>query len=162
MESLNIVLEKSYCRYSTQEKQAMAEEKNETYKKLLMQITPADLPKETLATLQELRSRGMLLAIGSSSKNTKLILLRLGLADFFDVVVDGTEISHSKPNPEVFLLAAERLNINPTEAIVVEDAEAGIDAAKAGGFYAIGIGAARESLAADSSIVEIQEILKIL
>jgi len=134
MESLNIILEKSSRIYSEQEKLAFAEEKNEYYKKLLIQMTPSDLPEGVLETLQELRSRGLLLGIGSSSKNTKLILSRLGLADFFDAVADGTEISHSKPDPEVFLLAAEKLGVSPAESLVVEDADAGIEAAKAGGF----------------------------
>lgn len=134
MESLNIILEKSSRIYSEQEKLAFAEEKNEYYKKLLIQMTPSDLPEGVLETLQELRSRGLLLGIGSSSKNTKLILSRLGLADFFDAVADGTEISHSKPAPEVFLLAAEKLGVSPAKSLVVEDADAGIEAAKAGGF----------------------------
>lgn len=134
MESLNIILEKSSRIYSEQEKLAFAEEKNEYYKKLLIQMTPSDLPEGVLETLQELRSSGLLLGIGSSSKNTKLILSRLGLADFFDAVADGTEISHSKPDPEVFLLAAEKLGVSPAKSLVVEDADAGIEAAKAGGF----------------------------
>lgn len=134
MESLNIILEKSPRDYSAQEKLAFAEEKNEYYKKLLIQMTPSDLPEGVLETLQELRSSGLLLGIGSSSKNTKLILSRLGLADFFDAVADGTEISHSKPDPEVFLLAAEKLGVSPAKSLVVEDADAGIEAAKAGGF----------------------------
>lgn len=159
MESLNIVLEKSPRVYSAQEKLAFAEEKNETYKRLLLQMTPADLPKETLSTLRELRARGLLLGIGSSSKNTKLILSRLGLADFFDAVADGTEISRSKPDPEVFLLAAEKLGVLPAEALVVEDADAGIQAAKAGGFFAAGIGPAAMNPSADISLASLADLL---
>lgn len=159
MESLNIVLEKSSKAYSNQEKLAFAEEKNELYKNFLMQMTPADLPEETLSTLRELRARGLLLGIGSSSKNTKLILSRLGLADFFDAVADGTEITHSKPDPEVFLLAAEKLNVDPPEAIVVEDADAGIEAAKAGGFIAAGIGPAELNPATDISLSSLDDLL---
>jgi len=162
MESLNIILEKSARIYSEQEKLAFAEEKNEYYKKLLIQMTPSDLPEDVLETLQELRSRGLLLGIGSSSKNTKLILSRLGLADFFDAVADGTEISHSKPDPEAFLLAAEKLGVSPAEALVVEDADAGIEAAKAGGFVAAGIAAAAGHPAADYAINEIQTLLDII
>jgi beta-phosphoglucomutase len=159
MDSLNIVLEKSPKVYSTQEKLAFAEEKNEAYKRLLLQITPADLPEETLAALRELRARGLLLGIGSSSKNTKLILSRLGLADFFDAVADGTEITHSKPDPEVFLLAAEKLGVSPAEALVVEDADAGIEAAKAGGFFAAGIGPAAMYSGVDVSLIALTDIL---
>ena len=162
MESLNIILEKSPRLYSDQEKLACAEEKNENYKKLLMQMTPADLPEKTLATMQELRARGLLLGIGSSSRNTKLILSRLGISDFFDAVADGTEISRSKPDPEVFLLAAEKLGVLPAEAIVVEDANAGIQAAKAGGFFAVGIAVAAGHPAADYAINSIQMLLDII
>ncbi len=159
LESLNIILEKSDCQYSAQQKEVMAEEKNETYKKLLMQMTPADLPEETLATLRELRARGLLLGIGSSSKNTKLILSRLGLANFFDAVADGTEITYSKPDPEVFLLAAEKLGVSPAEALVVEDADAGIEAARAGGFFAAGIGPAAMYSSVDVSLIALADIL---
>lgn len=159
MESLNIVLEKSPRVYSTLEKLAFAEEKNETYKRLLLQMTPVDVPEETLSTLRELRGRGLLLAIGSSSKNTKLILSRLGLADFFDAVADGTEITHSKPDPEVFLLAAQKLGVSPAEALVVEDADAGIAAAKAGEFFAAGIDPAAMNPGADISLVTLTDLL---
>lgn len=159
MESLNIVLEKSPYQFSDQEKLAMAAEKNEAYKRLLMQMTPKDLPRGVLEALLELRSRGLLLAIGSSSKNTKLILSRLGLADFFDAVADGTEISRSKPDPEVFLLAAKKLGVKPSEAIVVEDADAGIEAAKAGVFYAAGIGPAAMNPEADISLDSLTNLL---
>lgn len=159
MESLNIVLEKSPRAYSAQEKMAFAEEKNAAYKRLLMQMTPADLPEETLSTLQELRARGLLLGIGSSSKNTKLILSQLGLADFFDAVADGTEITHSKPDPEVFLLAAEKLGVSPAEALVVEDADAGIEAAKAGDFFAAGIGPAAMNPGANAALASLADLL---
>lgn len=159
MESLNIVLEKSPRVYSAQEKLTFAEEKNEAYKRLLLQITPADLPEETLSTLRELRAHGLLLGIGSSSKNTKLILSRLGLADFFDAIADGTEITHSKPDPEVFLLAAEKLGVSPAEALVAEDAGAGIEAAKAGGFFAAGIGPAAINPDANVALASLADLL---
>ena len=104
-------------------------------------------------------ARGLRLGIGSSSKNTKLILSRLGLADFFDAVADGTEVSHSKPDPEVFLLAAEKLGVLPAEALVVEDADAGIQAAKAGGFLAAGIGPAALNPGADISLASLADLL---
>ena len=159
MESLNIVLEKSPRVYSAQEKLAFAEEKNKAYRRLLLQMTPVDLPEETLSTLRELRARGLLLGIGSSSKNTKLILSRLGLADFFDAVADGTEITHSKPDPEVFLLAAEKLGVSPAEALVVEDADAGIEAAKAGNFFAAGIGPAAMNPGANAALASLADLL---
>lgn len=142
MESLEIILERANRRYSEAEKEALAAEKNEIYKKLLENMTPADLPEEVKDILDELKSRGMKVAIGSSSKNTKLILKRIGLEGYFDVISDGTNIKNSKPDPEVFQKAADMLGLGPEECLVVEDAEAGILAAHRGGFKSAGIGEA--------------------
>lgn len=144
MASLDIILERSEKKYSQTEKEALAAQKNETYKALLHQMTPGDLSEEVKSTMDELKKRGYRLAIGSSSKNTKLILERLGLAGYFDAVSDGTNITHSKPDPEVFLKAAEYLGLDPADCLVVEDARAGIDAAVAGGFHGAGLGEAAE------------------
>ena len=115
MESLNIILERADKTYTEQEKEAFATEKNEVYKELLKQMTPEELSPEVKDTLEELRNRGILLSIGSSSKNAGFILNRLGLGDFFDAVSDGNNISHSKPDPEVFLKAAEFLKLPASE-----------------------------------------------
>ena len=144
MASLDIILERSEKEYSQEEKDAFAAEKNALYVELLQQMSPADLSDEVKSTLDELRAAGYLLAIGSSSKNTKLILSRLGLGDFFDAISDGTNITHSKPHPEVFLMAADMLHLPPAECLVVEDAKAGIEAASTGGFKSAGIGEASE------------------
>lgn len=136
MDSLNIILERSERNYTEAEKQALAAEKNETYRTLLATMGPGDLTVEVRETLTELRRRGYKLAIGSSSKNTKFILQRIGLADFFDALADGTDITRSKPDPEVFLCAAAKLGTDPARCAVVEDAKAGIQAAKAGGMTA--------------------------
>ena len=90
--------------------------------------------------LAEAKNLGVKLAIGSSSKNARLILTRIGLLQSFQFISDGTIISHSKPHPEVFLKAAEGLNLHPSDCVVFEDAEAGVAAALAGGFKAVGVG----------------------
>jgi beta-phosphoglucomutase len=90
--------------------------------------------------INELKSKGIKCAIGSASKNTPLILERIGLSSFFDAVVDGNTVTEAKPNPEVFLKGAEKLGIRPDECLVFEDAEAGVQAAKAGGMLCIGVG----------------------
>lgn len=144
MESLSIILEKSEKAYTAAEKAAFAEEKNELYRKLLHQMSTADLSGEVRATLEALRGRGLKLAIGSSSKNTPFILERIGLADFFDAVADGNCITHSKPHPEVFLKAADMISLSPSHCLVVEDAHAGVEAACAGGFDCAAMGDARE------------------
>ena len=162
MESLEIILGNLSSTYTTEEKQALAEEKNDTYKSYLSAITPGDLPKEVRRTLHTLRQRGYLLAIGSSSKNTRQILKRLGLGDFFDAVADGTQITQSKPSPEVFLLAASMLGVSPEHAIVIEDAESGIRAAAAGRFRAIGIRIDGNDPQSNISIKKISDLVDIL
>lgn len=145
MESLEIILERCDKELTQEEKQALAEEKNKTYVELLGQMTEKDLSSEVKETLDSLRKSGLKLAIGSSSKNAKFILERLGLKDYFDAVSDGTNISKSKPDPEVFIKAAEFLHMAPADCLVVEDAKAGVEAAKAGGFDSAGLGEAAES-----------------
>jgi beta-phosphoglucomutase len=142
MDSLEIILEKADRTYSQEEKEQMAQKKNDLYVSLLAQMSPADLSDEVKGTLDELRGRGYRLAIGSSSKNTKRILKQIGLGDYFDAISDGTNITNSKPDPEVFLKAAEMLGEQPADCLVVEDALAGIEAAYRGGFQSAGLGEA--------------------
>ncbi len=162
MESLEIILERSDKEYTSGEKQQLADRKNEEYVRLLAEMSPKDLSEEVKDTLDVLRGRGYLLAIGSSSKNAKNILKRLGLGKYFDVVSDGTNITKSKPDPEVFLKAAEYLHADPAECLVVEDAKAGIDAATAGGFDSAGLGEAaayEKTVYAMKNFAALKEIL---
>ena len=143
MDSLEILLEEYHGEPLTAaQKAALAEKKNQLYVGLLQNMGEADLSEEVRKTMDTLRSRGRKLAIGSSSKNTKLILKRLGLTGYFDAVSDGTNITRSKPDPEVFLCATQYLGLCPGKCLVVEDAKAGILAAKAGGFDSAGLGEA--------------------
>ena len=148
MASLEIILALSDRTYSDAEKAAFAEEKNSLYRDLLRQMSPADLPEDVLTTLQTLRTQGLKLAIGSSSRNTPFILERIGLSGFFDAVSDGNGITHSKPHPEVFLKAAAMLGLAPRDCLVVEDAHAGVEAAAAGGFDCAAMGDARDDVRA--------------
>lgn len=133
MESLEILLERAKRSYSQEEKEKMAAAKNTRYQELLREMTPADLSPEVFETLETLRKQGLKLAIGSSSKNTPLILDRLGLGGYFDAVSDGNNITRSKPDPEVFLKAAEYLGLSPETCLVVEDAVSGVEAAHRAG-----------------------------
>lgn len=129
MEALDIVLEGCGRSFTPAEKEALAAEKNERYRALIAEMTPADVAPDTTVTLKALRERGLLLAVASSSKNARFILERTGLTPYFHAVVDGTQIARSKPDPEVFLKAAQALGVSPAEALVVEDAAAGVRAA---------------------------------
>ena len=163
MDSLEIILE----RYegpdlSLREKEKLAEKKNEIYRTLLESMTPDDVTKEVRDTLTKLREKGYKLAIGSSSKNAKFILEKVELKDAFDAISDGNNITKSKPDPEVFLKAAEYLGLPPKACMVVEDAEAGIEAAKKGGMYAAGIGEAAKRINADESLKTFSELVDIV
>ncbi len=142
MESLDIILERAQRAYSEEEKQSLATRKNAYYVDLIGSLTEADILPGALETLRYLKQRGIKVAIGSSSKNTPIILRQVGLTDAFDAVADGNGITHSKPDPEVFLLAARLLGLPPAKCLVVEDADAGVEAAVAGGMRALGVGAA--------------------
>jgi beta-phosphoglucomutase len=141
MESLDIILEPYEGEpLSDDRKVELATIKNDRYRVMLGELSPADLDPSVRTTLDDLRGRGLKLAIGSSSKNAKYILERIGLGDYFDAISDGTNISRSKPDPEVFLKAAEYVGIDPAKCVVVEDAVAGIDAAHAAGMYGVAMG----------------------
>ena len=161
LESLNLILDLGERQYSDEEKQAMAQKKNDTYRRLLAKMSPADVSDDVLSTLNELKKKYPL-AIGSSSRNTKFILSRIGLADFFDAVIDGNDISASKPDPEVFLKAADALSQRPSSCLVVEDAAAGIEAAVRGGFDSAGIGDASRLDGATYHIERLSDLLDIL
>lgn len=120
--------------------QAWMERKNRYYVEYISQMTPENLLPGALNLLQELRANGYKTAIVSSSKNTPLVLERLNIAHWIDAVVDGNAPARSKPAPDLFLLAAERLGVAPQECLVVEDAAAGIDAGRAAGMRTLGLG----------------------
>jgi beta-phosphoglucomutase len=161
MESLEIVLEQATRTYTDEEKMAMADRKNSIYRELLQVLTPADRLEGVTETLDALRRKGYKLAIGSSSKNTPVILEKIGYKGYFDAISDGNNISRSKPDPEVFLKAAELLGEAPKDCYVVEDAAAGIIAAKSGGFTAIGVGLASQDSNVDYALKMFTDLLDI-
>ena len=162
MASFEIILERYEGKPLTdEEKEACCTKKNDLYRELLKNMSPADLSKEVKDTLDGLRAKGLKLAIGSSSKNTPFILGQLGLGDYCDAVSDGNNITHSKPNPEVFLKAAEFLGLDPADCLVVEDAEAGLDAAIAGGMECAAIGEAVKCGKGTYNLTTFSDLLKI-
>lgn len=162
MDSLEIVLEKSAVKYTDEDKARLAAIKNERYVKLLDGMSEQSVDEGVIKTLNKLKAMGLKLAIGSSSKNTKLILQKTGLNKFFDAVSDGTNITKSKPDPEVFVKAAAFIGEQPCDCVVVEDAYSGIDAAKDGGFTAVAIGDATKYSRADYAIATLDELVGIV
>ncbi len=163
MDSLDIILENYHGEpLSAERKQDIAERKNGLYREYLKKMSTADLSDEVRDTLIRLRELGLKLAIGSSSKNTKLILERIGLSDFFDAVSDGNNISRSKPDPEVFLKAADMLGEAPADCLVVEDAVSGAQAGHAGGMQVACLGDASEKKAGDYNLSAFSQLLDII
>lgn len=140
MDSLNRILDLGGVKLSEDQKLILAVQKNNGYLDLVNQMTPADILPGVSAFLEQTKRSGIKIALGSVSKNAPLILERVGMTDLFDAVIDGTKITNSKPDPEVFLKGAEELNVPTANCIVFEDAVAGIEAAKRGGMFAVGIG----------------------
>lgn len=162
MASLEIVLERyEGPALSDERKVELATMKNDIYRESLAQMSPADLSGEVKATLDGLRAKGLKLAIGSSSKNTPFILGQLGLGSYFDAVSDGNNITRSKPDPEVFLKAAEMLGLEPGVCLVVEDAVSGAEAGRAGGFDVACVGDAARAKAGDYNMESVAELLDI-
>ena len=162
MQSLEIILERSKNSYTQEEKELFAAEKNSYYVESLKLMSEKDVEEEVVATLKLLKANGVKIAIGSSSKNAKIILKRIGLIDMFDAISDGNNITRSKPDPEVFIKAAEYLGISAKDCLVVEDATAGIDAGVAGGFKTAGLGEASKYDKTLYPLSEFKDLLSLL
>lgn len=139
-ESLEFILNLGNVTRSEPEKTKLAFVKNEQYKSLISNIDRAEILPGVVPFIKRLKNENIKIALGSSSKNARTILEALSLTQYFDAIVDGTNTTKSKPDPQVFLLGAEALNISPSEIVVFEDAVSGIKAAKDGGFRTVGVG----------------------
>lgn len=138
MESLELVLKNDpSVKLTEEEKIAAATEKNDCYREYLKTMTPDDVSAEVRETLTALHNKGYKLSVGSSSKNARFILSQTDLTRYFDAIADGNDIKNSKPDPEVFLTAASFLGLEPEVCAVVEDAEAGLEAAVAAGMLPV-------------------------
>lgn len=140
MTSLEILLEVGGVSLDENRKLELADQKNRQYVSYIEKMTPDEILPGVIDFLKSIRSAGIKTAIGSASKNTPMILDRLQLNSYFDVVIDGNKVSEAKPNPEVFLKGAYELGVSPSNCIVFEDAAAGVEAAIRGGMKCVGIG----------------------
>ncbi len=157
MESLELILQWGGVTLSDEEKQQWAARKNEWYLAYVNQMTPQEVLPGVRDFLDSLRKAGIGIALGSASKNARLILERIDMLDAFDAIIDGTHTTKSKPDPEVFLLGAQALHQNPADCVVFEDAVAGIEAAHRGGMKAVGVGSPEVLTEADVVITAFTE-----
>ena len=152
MRSLEILLQIGKITATQEQKQELADRKNRRYVQMLQKLTKADLMEGAESCILQLRQKGVKIALGSASKNAPFILEKLGIHDLFDAVVDGNMVSRAKPDPEVFLTAVRLLGLKPEECCVFEDAQAGIEAAKAAGCLAIAVDKAESLVGADMTL----------
>ena len=140
MASLEILLKKGDIKKSAEEKIELATRKNNWYIEYISHMTPEEILPGSLELIKKFRSEGIMTAIGSASRNAGMILDRIQLASYFDVIIDGNKIHSAKPDPEVFLKGAEEMGLAPEKCLVFEDAQAGIEAALAAGMKCVGVG----------------------
>jgi beta-phosphoglucomutase len=138
--SLDIILELGKINASQENKNRWLIQKNEDYLSYLVDMNQSELLEGVLPMLQFLKEHNQLIALGSASKNARPILEKTGIIHYFDAIVDGNDVTNAKPDPEVFLHAAKLLNVEPENAIVFEDAVAGIQAANSAKMTSVGIG----------------------
>lgn len=162
MESFEIILERYEGNMTQGQKEAYASKKNEKYQELLRNMGTSDLLEEVKKTLDALRMEGLKIAIGSSSKNARIILNQIGLSGYFDGISDGNNIVNSKPDPEVFLKAAQFINEEPKDCLVVEDAKAGLMAAFAGNMDCAAIGDGISSGIATYNLTSFSDLLDVI
>ncbi|WP_414840871.1 beta-phosphoglucomutase [Enterococcus saccharolyticus] len=144
--------------FTTEQKEALAEKKNTHYVELLQDLTPDDLLPGVQEFLNDAKAQNVPCAIASASKNAPFILEKLGVQDAFDAIVDPATLTKGKPDPEIFVRAAEAINITPAEAVGFEDAQAGLDGIKAAGMYAVGVYSGEELYGADSIVHHLTDI----
>lgn len=161
MQSLEIVLERAGRTYSDEEKTVLAERKNRYYIAYLEQLNQDSILPGVPKTLDAIRQNNIKTAIGSSSRNAGTILTKINLGSYFDAVADGNDITRSKPDPEIFLVAAQKLSLLPADLLVVEDAKAGIDAAVAAGMDSAAIGDAVGYVKATYHLDHINDLINI-
>lgn len=157
--SLEILLEIGGLTFDEATKSQMAAQKNGWYVDYIRHMDADEILPGADDYLRQTRARGIKTALGSASKNSPLILERLGIADLFDVIVDGNSVSKAKPDPEVFLKAARDLDTEPTDCVVFEDAEAGIEAAIRAGMGVVGVGNPGQLREADMVIQGFDQLL---
>lgn len=159
LRSLEILLEVGGITATEEEKQRMAEEKNNRYVEMLQGLDKSELLEGAEEYIRQLKGEGVLISLGSASKNAPFILEKLEIKELFDAIVDGNSVSKAKPDPEVFLKGAELLGLEPCDCCVFEDSQVGIDAARTAGCSVIAIDKVGILTGADKSVACLGELL---
>ena len=157
IDSLKKILELGKKTIANDEFDRLLKSKNDFYLESIQDLNQDNLLPGVLAVLQSAKAHGILLGVGSSSKNANFILDKLKIQTYFDVVIDGNGVRNPKPDPELFINGAKALDLSPAECLVFEDAASGIAAAKAGGFTAVGVGNPHIAALADIYLNDLTE-----
>ncbi|RZL41148.1 MAG: beta-phosphoglucomutase [Pedobacter sp.] len=158
IDSLKIILNWGSIEKTDEEMEVLATQKNNWYVAMIKEMTPAQILPGAKEFLELAKANHLFIALGSASRNSALILKQIGLSHYFDVLVDGNKVTKSKPDPEVFLVAARELNMDPENCVVFEDAIAGVQAAKAGKMKVVGIGSSEILTEADLVVSGLHEM----
>ncbi|EHB5061691.1 beta-phosphoglucomutase [Enterococcus faecalis] len=160
MDSLDRILAHGHREnaFTPAEKEALAQQKNDHYVQLLEHLTTEDVLPGVVPLLQQAQARHIPCAVASASKNAPLILEKLGVRAYFATIVDPDSLSKGKPDPEIFLAAADSIGVLPQNAIGFEDAQSGIDGLKAAGIYAVGLSTSQPLIGADMQVSEMTEL----
>lgn len=160
MDSLDRILAHGHREnaFTPAEKEALAQQKNDHYVQLLEHLTTEDVLPGVVPLLQQAQARHIPCAVASASKNAPLILEKLGVRAYFATIVNPDSLSKGKPDPEIFLAAADSIGVLPQNAIGFEDAQSGIDGLKAAGIYAVGLSASQPLIGADMQVSEMTEL----
>lgn len=162
VDSLDYILQKGNLILDSATKLQLMEKKNTLYLEMAAATASTDVLPGVVSLMGEMAASGIKIGLGSSSKNARSILDKLQLTSRFSTIVDGNNITLSKPDPEVFLKAAAAMNVAPEDCLVIEDAQSGVEAAITGGFYAIGVGKDLELAHAQLESLEGQTMERIL
>ena len=157
-ESLEYILSIGQLHFTEEEKAKMAELKNSWYVESISNMDASELLPGSAELIKEIKAKGLKVSLGSASKNSLRILEATGLITYFDAIIDGTKTTESKPHPQVFLMGAEALHLNPEDCIVFEDSINGIKAANTGGFVSIGVGDAEVLHESDVVIPSLENV----
>lgn len=156
-DSLKYILEHSNLKLEEERFNELLVMKNEFYRDSITQLSKSEILPGVEDVISNAKSKGLKVMIGSSSRNARFILEKLGLLDTFDHIVDGNDVTNPKPDPEVFLKGADALGLSPSQCIVFEDAASGVEAAKKGGFMAIAVGNSNIQHLADDYLNTLEE-----
>ncbi|MBM7704129.1 beta-phosphoglucomutase [Metabacillus iocasae] len=156
--TIDALVSKSNRFFTDEDKQKLGDKKNEFYQASIQQLTSADVLPGILPLLKQLKQEGIKVAIASSSSNAKQVVDKLGLAPFFAHIVDVQKVRRGKPDPEIFLAAAQYLGVDPAQCVAIEDGEAGLRAILQTNMFSIGVGTHEEMEAADWHVKSTEEL----